>query len=61
VLDPHHREGLFEPLNVLFAPFSRSPFPTSTLGRNFEPMTILDDYLGYRHGINKRIPALDSP
>jgi len=60
-LDPPHREHSLEPLNVLFAPFSRSLLYTFTLGRNFEPLTISHDYFGYRHAIDKWIPALDSP
>jgi len=60
-LDSPHRERSFEPLNVLFALFSRALIHTFTLGWNFGPLTISPDYLGYRHAIVKRIPGLDSP
>jgi len=56
-----HREHSSGPLDVLFAPFSRSLLQTFTLGQNFEPLTILQAILGYRHEIAKRIPRLDSP
>jgi len=60
-LDSPHRGHSLEPLNILFAPFSRPRIHTFTLGWNFEPLTILHDYLGYRRAINKLIPGLDSP
>ena len=60
-LDSPYREHSFEPLNVPLAPFSRSLLHTFTLWRNFEPLTFLDSYSGYRHAIIKRIPGLDSP
>jgi len=56
-----HQEHSLEPLNVLFAPFSRPLIHTFTLGQNFGPLIIWHDYLGYRHAINKRKPGLDSP
>jgi len=57
---PHQRQSL-QSLNVPFAPFSK-PFPyTSTLGGNFDCLTIAPDYLGYRHAIIKQLPGLDSP
>jgi len=60
-LDYPHRELSFGLLNVPFAPFSRSFLHSCTLGRNFEPLTILQVTLGYRHVITKRIPRLDFP
>ena len=60
-LDSPYREHSIELLNVPFAPFSRFLLYTFTLWRNFEPLTFLDNYSGYRHVIIKRIPGLDSP
>jgi len=56
-----HREHSFGPLSIPFAPFLRSFLHSCTLGRNFEPLTILQVTLGYRHVITKRIPPLDFP
>ena len=61
LLDSPHQEHLYETLNVPFAPFPRSLLHTFTLRQNFEPLTILQVTLGYRHTITKQEPPLDPP
>ena len=53
-LDSPSRDHSLETLNVSFAPVSRLPSYTFTPGRNFGPLTISWNYLGYRHAIVKR-------
>ena len=60
-LDSPPQGHSLEALNVPFAPFSRSLIHTFTLERIFLPLTISQNYSGYRHAIVKRIPGLDSP
>jgi len=60
-LDSPHWEHPFGLLDILFPLFSRSFLYTFTLGRNFEPLTILQVTLDYWYAIAKRIPPLDFP